>query len=117
MEIRNAKIVKTKLGTEDHGIFTFWLDVDFDGGGVGIGGWALDEWDPAQKKRVFQSESMEIIQKILETVGVENWEDLSGKYIRIKSDGWGSTVEEIGNLMSEKWLNFRTFFEAYQKQK
>jgi hypothetical protein len=38
------------------------------------------------------------------------WEDLKGKYIRIKDNGWGSTIDEIGNLMENKWFNLREFF-------
>ena len=38
------------------------------------------------------------------------WEDLKGKYIRVKDNGWGSTIDEIGNLMEEKWFNLREFF-------
>lgn len=41
--MKNAKITHTMLGTEDHGIFTFMLHVDYDGSGQGIGGYALDE--------------------------------------------------------------------------
>ena len=42
--------------------------------------------------------------------GVDSWEDLKGEYIRVKDEGWGSTINEIGNLMEDKWLNFREFF-------
>ena len=55
---------------------------------------------------------MEVISRILDVVGVDNWEDLPGKYIRIKDDGLGSTIDEIGNLMEEKWFNIRDFFQS-----
>ena len=48
---------------------------------------------------------------ILETVGVDTWENLKGQHIRVKDNGLGSTVDEIGNLMEEKWFNIREFFE------
>ena len=53
---------------------------------------------------------MEVISAILDVVGVDKWEDLKGRYIRIKDNGWGSTVDEIGNLMEDKWFNIREFF-------
>lgn len=111
MEIKNAKITGTMLGREDHGIMTFMIFIDISGGGsCGIGGWALDGYDRETKSRVFSTKSMEAISKILEVVGVERWEHLTGKYIRIKDNGWGKTVDEIGNLMEDKWFNLREFF-------
>lgn len=127
MEIKNAIIESTKLGREDHGIMTFMMFVKFDMvGGVynslGIGGYCLDQSVRVAEddrdivtKRIFKAESMEAISKILETVGVDNWEDLPGTYIRIKDNGWGSTIDEIGNLMEDKWFNIREFFVNAQK--
>lgn len=113
MEIKNARITKTLLGREDHGIMTFMLFVEFDECiSVGIGGYAIDQYDKASKKRVYTGKGLEAISKILEVVGVDNWEDLEGKYIRIKDNGWGSTVDEIGNLMKNNWFNLREFFAS-----
>lgn len=110
-EIKNAKITSTKLGREDHGIMTFMIFIEISGGGCcGIGGYSLDGYDKNLQKRVFRAESMEAISKILDVVGVDNWEELSGKYIRVKDNGWGSTIDEIGNLMEDKWFNLREFF-------
>lgn len=109
-EIRNAKITSTMLGREDHGIMTFMIFVEWDCFACGVGGYALDGYDKATDKRVFRAESMEAISKVLDVVGVDKWEQLSGQYIRIKDNGWGSTIDEIGNLMEDKWFNLREFF-------
>lgn len=110
--IKNAIITKTTLGKEDHGIMTFMISVEFDGCGCGIGGYALSGKDPITGKVGFSAKGLEAIAKICEVVGVENWEDLPNKYIRIKDNGWGSTIDEIGNLMEEKWFNIREFFKG-----
>lgn len=81
MKIRNAKIRSTMLGREDHGIFTFMIFVEFGGSGCGIGGYALDGYDRTSESMVFSSKKLEAISKILETVGVDKWEDLPGQYI------------------------------------
>ncbi len=113
--IKNAQIKSTMLGREDHGILTFYIFVQWDKGTYcGIGGYALDEYDPTTQKRVFRTESMEVISKILDVVGVDSWEKLPKTYIRIKDNGLGSTIDEIGNLMEDKWLNLREFFASYQ---
>lgn len=116
MEIKNARIKSTKLGREDHGIMTFMIHIEFDcsnfgvSNQCGIGGYALDRYDRETKKRVFSAKGMEAISKILDMVGVDNWEDLKGKYIRVKENGLGSSIDEIGNLMEEKWFNLKEFF-------
>ena len=111
MEIRNAKIMSPMLGREDHGIMTFMIFVEFSGCACGIGGYALDYYDKNTQTRVFNVKDMEAISKILDVVGVDKWEQLPGKYIRVKDNGWGSTIDEIGNLMEEKWFNLKEFFQ------
>lgn len=110
MTIRNAKITSTMFGREDHGVMTFVIFVEFHGGCCGIGGYVLDAYDKGEECRVYSGKGLEAISKILEVVGVDMWEDLPGSYIRVKENGWGSTIDEIGNLMEEKWFNIRDFF-------
>ena len=109
MMIRNAKITGTMLGRDDHGIMTFMIFVEFYGAGCGIGGYAIDRYNRDTERRVFSVKGLEAISKILETVGVDTWENVMGQYIRVKDNGLGSTVYEIGNLMEEKWFNIRDF--------
>ena len=110
MEIKNAKISSTMLGREDHGIMTFMLYIDACDFACGVGRYCLDEFNSATQTRVFRAESMEVISKILEVVGVDKWEDLPGKYIRFEDNGFGSNVTKIGNIIDEKWLDFEEFF-------
>lgn len=111
MEIRNARITGTMLGREDHGIMTFMIYIDIsERGCCGVGGYALDGYDRETKTRVFSAKSMEAISKILEVVGVDTWEQLQYKYIRVKDQGWGKSIDEIGNLMENRWFNLREFF-------
>ena len=110
MEIKNAQITRTMLGREDHGIFTFMIYIKCDSWACGVGGYALDYYDETFDKRVYSAKSLEAVSKVLDVVGVDKWEDLKGKYIRVKDDGWGSTIDEIGNLIDDKWFNLREFF-------
>lgn len=108
-EIKNAVITDTFLGREDHGIFTFVLYVDIAGGSsCGIGSYGLDY--TKNGKRIFSAKSAEVISRILEVVGVRHWESLKGKHIRVIDEGWGEPIRTIGNLMDDKWLNFKEFF-------
>ena len=98
------------LGREDHGIMTFMIYIDAGNFSCGVGGFCLDEYNNNIKARIFRAESMEVISKILDVVGVNKWEDLPGKYIRFKDDGLGSTVTKIGNIIDEKWFDIEEFF-------
>ena len=110
MKIKNAKISSTMLGREDHGVMTFMIFINADGFNCGVGGYCLDEFNSATQTRAFRAKSMEVISKILEVVGVDEWEDLPGKYIRFEDNGLGSTVTKIGNIIEEKWLDLEEFF-------
>jgi hypothetical protein len=109
-EIHNAKITGTMLGYEDHGIMTCFIYLEWDGAGVGFGGYGLDEYDKDLKKRVGVGKSLDFIKEIMEVVGVQKWEDLKGQYVRVDSEGWGGTALGIGNLLKDKWLYPKEFF-------
>lgn len=78
--------------------------IDADSFSCCIGGYGLDEFNPATQTRIFRAESMEVISKVLEVVGVNKWEDLPGKYIRFEDNGRSSTVTKIGNIIEEKMV-------------
>lgn len=117
MAISNAHITNVSLGYEDHGILTFGLTLEIAGGGGCIfGGYALDNYNKELKKRIPSASAMKCITEIMRVVGVKNWEDLNGKYIRIVDNGWGSTVDTIGNLMKDEWFNIKEFFNNEEKE-
>ena len=104
--IINAKIQSTQFGICDHGIMTFFLNLEWGGGGQGLGGYALDGGNPRRGSGI----GILAIREILETVGVENWEDLKGKLVRVKHFGWGSIRKPIiGNIMEDKWFDLEAF--------
>lgn len=121
MKIDNAKIMGTRLGRQDHGILTFTIYVEAKMFSCGIGGYALDQSAEnsddylhcdAIGKRKYSAKGMEAISKILDTVGVDKWEDLPGKYIRFEDNGWGSTITKIGNIIEDKWFDLEEFFST-----
>ena len=112
--IKNVKITKTFLGKEAHGFLTFYLLVEGNGIGVSIGGYCLDKYDEQKKKRVPSHKSFELINRILEVVGVNSWEELKGEYIRVENNGLGYRVTRIGNLIKNDWLDFDAFFKEVE---
>ena len=110
MEIKNAIITKTFLGNRD-GWFSFVLYFESDGVGGGFGTFALDTYDPASNQRVFTPQSMEIISKILDVIGVSSWEELKGQYFRFRYDGMSKPVKRIGNIIKDKWFDVDEFYK------
>lgn len=101
--IQNAVIKSINLGIEDHGILTCWLNLEFgESSGQGFGGFALDTYNKALDKRVGHAVGTQYILRVLETIGVDNWEDLKGKTIRI--DGNDGRIEGIGHIIKNKWF-------------
>lgn len=111
MTIENVKITNTFLGKEDHGILTCYLTIEGAGFGVIIGGYALDGYDKEKQKRIPTQQGFELINRILEVVGVSSWEELNDKHIRIERNSPFGKVTKIGHLINNEWLDFKTFFE------
>jgi hypothetical protein len=103
MEIANAKIDRTFLGIEDHGIFTFILYLDYGGSGQGYGTHALDNFDKKLEARVGTAFGCEFIMQVLQTVGVYSWEELKGKHIRVKRDDF--KIYAIAHILKNNWLD------------
>ena len=111
-EEKNATIKSTFLGIEDHGFFTFYLTLDYGGSGQGAGGYVLDvsvdsKNQPTDARLV---KSLRIIERILKIVGVEEWEQLPGRYIKVKADH--NRVYAIQNILGGEWLDFDEYFEG-----
>jgi len=108
METKNAKITSTMLGIEDHGIMSFMLYLDYGVSVQKAGGYVLDTPIKNFTRRIGTAEGMSLIMEIMKIVGVEKWEDLPGKHIRVKAER--NKVHAIGNYLKDEWLDFEQFF-------
>lgn len=102
MEAKNAKITGTMLGIEDHGILTYMINMDYGGSGQGAGGYCMDTYDESQKKRVGTPLLASHLLQIFKTLEVTKWEDLPGKFCRVKATHNG--VQAIGHPFKDKWF-------------
>lgn len=92
-----AKVERTTLGREDHGIMTCILHLDFGHSGQGAGGYALDR--PVHegadfKGRVGTAFGMEWIIRTMEAVGVDEWGKVAGRTVLALRDP--STQKLVG---------------------
>jgi len=114
-QIENGLIESTMLGMEDHGIFTCYLHLAFDGTGQGFGGYGLDapvKENGEFKGRVGSAYGMDFIMEVCRVVGVEKWEDLKGKHIRADHD-WG-TIYRIGHIRKNLWFDPAELYERHK---
>lgn len=120
MEIENAKITNVSLTMADHCSLVFWITVEGAGWGCSIGGYKIASGMLGARSEDFCAETgagLVAMMRIMDTIGVEKWEDLKGKYCRVKVNGWGGTISEIGNLINNKWFNVKEFFQNYKEKK
>lgn len=100
--MQNAIIESTMLGFEDRGIFTYMIYVNLsDGGTQGFGGYVLGG-DYTNK----------VIKGILNAAGVDSWEKLKGRHVRVKKEGYHGRLEAIGHIMEDKWFDPAKAVEA-----
>jgi hypothetical protein len=91
-EIRNVQITKTFLGIEGHGMTTAILTTD---SGCSVQGFGTHDLN-------YAGYGIGYIEEILKVFGVEKWEDIVGKYARVKSrDG---LLVAIGHIIEDRWF-------------
>lgn len=112
-ELLNAEITNVSLNMKDHGCLTLSIALQGAGYGVVYGGYCLGKGYLGADDDFFKdsAKGMEAIMRIMDVVGVESLEDMKGKYVRIANKGLGSSVKIIGNVISDKWFDYESFFE------
>lgn len=110
--IENALITNVDLSMADHGCITLAMTLEGGGWGVVYGGYCLGKGYLGADDDFFDGSAagMEYLIRIMDTVGVEKFQDLKGKYVRVANKGWGSSVKIIGNIIKDKWFDTETFF-------
>lgn len=111
----NMKIVGTSITMADHGVVTFYLHLEGGSTGLSYGGYCIGHGYLGAKNFDGSGKGVEAIARIMDTVGVERWEDLKGQYVRVVSQGLGGTVTKIGNILSDKWFDIKEFFSGESK--
>lgn len=106
-EITNAVIESAHIKFERGFILTVWISLDYGGSGQGFGGYVLGG-DPnhdskAARHHEQQNIAAEWIGQILSIGGVEDWNDLKGKVIRVDHEPFGK-IYGIGHAIKDRWF-------------
>jgi hypothetical protein len=113
LETKNAVITGVRIDTER--CLSAWLNLDYGGTCQGFGGFVLyaKPWDAdkeAMGKHLLGNYAGLFIQRCIEIGGVEQWEKLVGKTIRVKSE-W-TKIHAIGHIVKDDWFTPSIEFEA-----
>lgn len=109
--IENATITSADLSMEDHGVLTLWLQIEGDGWGCAIGGYVLGHGYVGAKEFEGSPKGIEEIMRIMDVVGVSSFSELAGKQIRVETEGWGGRVTKFGNIIKNKWFDYKEFYK------
>lgn len=109
-KIENAQIESVRLTMADHGVLTSDLALNGHGWGVCYGGYVLGKGYLGSKDFEGYGSGMEAIMRIMDTVGVEEYGQMKGKFVRVATKGLGSSVRIIGNILDDKWFDYESFF-------
>lgn len=107
--IKNAVIESAKIecGDKAHGLLSSWIYVDYGGSGQGFGGWSL-----YLPKGFTHHELMSCaghwIYRCMEIAGVDSWDKMTGKTIRVESEN--DLIVGIGHIVKDDWFYPRKDF-------
>ena len=110
--IENVLIESVDLSMADHGCLTLAMTLKGGGWGVVYGGYCLGKGYLGADDNFFSGSTsgMEYLMRIMDIVGVERFQNLKGKYVRVATKGLSGPVKIIGNILEDKWFDAETFF-------
>ena len=116
--IENALIESVDLSMVDHGCLTLAMTLKGGGWGVVYGGYCLGKGYLGADDNFFSGSAsgMEYLMRIMDTVGVERFQNLKGKYVRVATKGLSGPVKIVGNILEDKWFDAETFFIDKQEK-
>lgn len=112
IETKNAIIESASLSTGDRGFLDCWLTLDYGGSGQGFGGYTL-YLPKSYSHHELKSVAGHFIFRVLEIAGVESWDKLKGRTIRVKCEH--SKVHAIGHIVGDDWFNPSEDFAALKE--
>lgn len=113
LEEINAVIQSTRIEIE-RGMLSMWITVDYGGAVQGFGGYCLYK-DLKNDKKNYAGH---FIYRCIEVAGVESWDQLPGKAIRVRKEPqWNSTIKAVGHIIKDDWFNPLEDFEKAEEEK
>jgi len=103
IEIKNAVITSASISKADRNLLDAWLYLEYESGGQGFGGYALYLPKDFTHHKDGGNIAGHFIFRCMEVAGVDTWEQLRGKTIRVKATR--SKVHAIGHIIKDDWFS------------
>lgn len=109
-EIENAQITSVDLSMADHECLTLAICINTKIWGCVFGGYVLGYGYLGADKFDGNADGIESIMRIMDVVGVEEFNSMYKQYIRVATKGRGG-VKIIGNLIQDQWFDIESFYK------
>jgi len=111
--VKNAIIKSVSIDIERE-ILTGWIELDYGGYSQSFGGYFLHSTDNDENKKNNNLYAGHFIMRCMQIGGVQKWEDLKGKAIRIISDNY--KIYSIGHIVINDWFDIEVDFKKLQNE-
>jgi hypothetical protein len=102
IEIKNAVIESAHLSFADRAFLDAWLKLDYGGTGQAFGGYTL--YLPKKfSNHSLKSPAGHFIYRVCEIAGVEDWDRLKGKTIRVRVEN--GLIKAVGHIVKDDWFD------------
>lgn len=115
-EIQNARITRADLSMADHGTLILELELEGNGWGCVFGGYVLGYGFVGSKTFSGSPKGIEEIMRIMDVVGVNKFNDMQYRYVRVEIEDWGGTIKKIGNIIKDKWFDYDDFYKKEENK-
>ena len=88
-----GRVTGARMFIEDHGILTFFVDLEFGAGGQGFGGYCLDSYDESKKRRVGTAAGIDLILRLMNFFMVDELGKAKGcVVVALREEPYGQVV-------------------------
>lgn len=112
--IENAIITDVTIGREGHGVLTVFIGLDGGGWGVTYGGYAMDNYDKARKRRIGHAFLAQSLLDLFDVFKVDRVDRLVGLPCRVENEGYGGRARRIGHFTDDRWFSFEALADTYK---
>lgn len=111
--VKNAIIKGVSIHIE-RGILEGWIELDYGGYSQSFGGYVLHMSDNDENQKNKNNYAGHFIMRCIQIGGVQRWEDLKGKTIRVISDNY--KIYAIGHIVINDWFDIEVDFKKLQNE-
>ena len=102
--IKNAVIQSATIKMENHKYLDAELVLNYGGMSLPFGGYGL-YLSESFKHHKLLSVAGHFIWRVMEIAGVTEWENIKGKNVRVKINGFPPKIHAIGHIVNDDWFD------------